>query len=113
MAKVSGSAQHLLMTGKSMALGEVAEVTFAHPPLIGDAVVDNGGGLMLVIEKFPSANTLEVTRGADQALAELGRGLPGVKIDSSVFRLAAHIGGGMTNPAWALAACVLLGGPAR
>src|SRR5262245_36696582 len=108
MAKVSGSAQHLLMTGKSMPLGEVAEVTFAHPPLIGDAVVDNGGGLMLVIEKFPSANTLEVTRGVDQALAELGRGLPGVKIDSSVFRLAAYIGEGMTNLAWALAAGALL-----
>ena len=54
-----------------MSLGEVAEVTFSHPPLIGDAVVSNGNGLMLVIEKFPSANTLEVTRGVEQALAEL------------------------------------------
>ncbi|MFL6573075.1 MAG: efflux RND transporter permease subunit, partial [Burkholderiales bacterium] len=108
MAKVAVGAQHLIMTGKSMALGDVAEVTFAHPPLIGDAVVDNGSGLMLVIEKFPSANTLEVTRGVDQALAELGRGLPGVKIDPTVFRLASYIEEGMTNLAWALVAGALL-----
>src|SRR5262245_2567512 len=108
MAKVAVGAQHLLMTGKTMALGEVAEVTFAHPPLIGDAVVDNGGGLMLVIEKYPSANTLEVTRGVDQALAELGRGLPGVKIDPTVFRLASYIEEGMANLAWALGAGALL-----
>ena len=108
MAKVAVGAQHLVMTGKTMALGEVAEVTFAHPPLIGDAVVDNGSGLMLVIEKFPSANTLQVTRGVDQALAELGRGLPGVKIDPTVFRLASYIEEGMRNLAWALAAGALL-----
>ena len=33
---------HLLMTGKTMAIGEVAETTFAHPPLIGDAFVNDG-----------------------------------------------------------------------
>jgi CzcA family heavy metal efflux pump len=108
MAKVAVGAQHLTMTGKTMALGEVAEVTFSHPPLIGDAIVDNGAGLMLVVEKLPSANTLEVTRGVDQALAELGRGLPGVKIDPTVFRLASYIEEGMTNLAWALAAGALL-----
>ena len=74
-----------------MQLGEVTEVTFAHPPLIGDAVVKNGNGLMLVVEKFPSANTLEVTRAVEQALAELSRGLPGVQIDTNVFRLASYV----------------------
>jgi CzcA family heavy metal efflux pump len=108
MAKVAVGAQHLTMTGKTMALGEVAEVTFSHPPLIGDAIVDNGAGLMLVVEKLPSANTLEVTRGVEQALAELGRGLPGVKIDPTVFRLASYIEQGMSNLAWALAAGALL-----
>ena len=78
MAKVAVSPFHLMMSGKSMSLGEVAEVTFAHPPLIGDAVVKKGNGLLLVLEKFPSANTLEVTRGVEQALAELGRCLPRV-----------------------------------
>ncbi len=91
MAKVAVAPQHLLMTGKKMSLGDVAEVTFGHPPLIGDAFVNDGKGLLLVVEKFPSANTLEVTRGVEQALKELHRGLPGVKIDASVFRLASYI----------------------
>ncbi|TMI35751.1 MAG: efflux RND transporter permease subunit, partial [Betaproteobacteria bacterium] len=108
MAKVVLGAQHLLMTGKSMALGDVTELTFAHPPLIGDAFVNNGSGLMLVIEKFPSANTLEVTRGVEQALAELKRGLPGVKVDSTVFRLASYIEESIANLAYALAAAALL-----
>src|SRR2546427_1234543 len=97
MAKVPVSPLHLLMTGKLMSLGEVTEVTFAHPPLIGDAVVKNGAGLMLVIEKFPGANTLEVTRAVDQALAELSRGLPGVKIDANVFRLATYVKDSISN----------------
>jgi CzcA family heavy metal efflux pump len=97
MAKIPVGAQHLLMTGKTMSLGEVAEVTYAHPPLIGDAFVDNGNGLLLVVEKFPSANTLEVTRGVEQALAELRRGLPGVEIDATVFRLASYIEDSISN----------------
>ena len=97
MAKVAVSPFHLMMSGKSMSLGEVAEVTFAHPPLIGDAVVKKGNGLLLVLEKFPSANTLEVTRGVELALAELGRGLPGVEIDTSLFRLASYVEDSIDN----------------
>lgn len=97
MAKVAVSPLHLLMTGKLMSLGDVTEQTFAHPPLIGDAVVNSGNGLMLVIEKFPAANTLEVTRAVDKALAELSRGLPGVQIDANVFRLATYVEDSISN----------------
>ena len=97
MAKVAVSPLHLLLTGKTMALGEVAEVTFDHPPVIGDSVINGGDGLMLVIEKFPSANTLEVTRGVEQALAELSRGLPGVQVDAGVYRLASYVEGSISN----------------
>jgi CzcA family heavy metal efflux pump len=97
MAKLAVSPVHLLMTGKTLTLGELTEVTFAHPPLIGDAYVNSGSGLLLVVEKLPFANTLDVTRGVDQALAELSRGLPGVKIDSSVFRLASYIDDSISN----------------
>ncbi|MGH8458763.1 MAG: efflux RND transporter permease subunit, partial [Nevskiales bacterium] len=38
MAKVPVAPLHLLMTGKKLSLGEITEVTFAHSPLIGDAV---------------------------------------------------------------------------
>ncbi len=108
MARVSVTAPHLLLSGKSMALGEVAEVTFSHPPLIGDAVTKSGNGVLIVIEKFPSANTLEVTRGVDQALAELARGLPGVQIDANVFRLADYVNQSISNLSLALLAGAVL-----
>jgi len=97
MAKIPVGAQHLIMAGKRMSLGDVAEVTFDHPPLIGDAFVNGGRGLLLVVEKLPSANTLEVTRAVEQALAELRRGLPGVEIDGGVFRLASYIEDSISN----------------
>lgn len=104
-AKLPVTPLHLLMTGKKLSLGDIAEVTFAHSPLIGDALVKNGTGLMLVIEKFPAANTLEVTRGVEQALSELSRGLPGVQIDTSTFRLASYIGDSISN----LAQTIIIG----
>jgi Cu/Ag efflux pump CusA len=102
MAKVAVTTQHLLFTGKTMSLGEVAEVTFSHPLLIGDAFVNNGNGLLVVVEKLPSANTLEVTRGVEKALAELAHGLPGVKIDPTIFRLASYIEDSILNLTQAL-----------
>jgi len=97
MAKVAVAPFHLLMTGKKMSLGEITEVTFQHPPLIGDAFLNNGPGLLLVVEKFPSASTLEVTRGVDQALKELSLGLPGVAIDNQVYRLASYVEDSISN----------------
>jgi Cu/Ag efflux pump CusA len=98
LAKIAVTSPHLLMAGRSMALGDVTETTFSHAPVIGDAIVGKGGhGLMLVIEKFPGANTLEVTRNVEQALTELRRGLPGVKVDSNVFKLADYVNDSMSN----------------
>ncbi|MDB5934821.1 MAG: acriflavin resistance protein, partial [Massilia sp.] len=108
MAKVALAPAYLLLSGRTMALGDLTEETFASPPLIGDAVVKNGNGLMLVIEKFPGANTLEVTRGVDQALAELKRGLPGVEIDANVFRLASYVDDSIGNLAAAIIAGAVL-----
>ena len=102
MAKVAVAPLHLLLSGKTLSLGEIAEVTFDHPPLIGDAVMKTSGGLMLVVEKFPSANTLEVTRGVEKALGELSRGLPGVQVDAGVFRLASYVEDSIANLGWAI-----------
>lgn len=106
MAKVPVTTPHLLLSGKTLALGEVAELSFSHPPLIGDAVARNGRGLILVIEKFPSANTLELTRSVDRALAELARGLPGVQIDTRMYRLASYVDDSIAH----LAEAILIGG---
>src|SRR5919109_719214 len=67
--------QHILpiTTAKDLSqvrIGDVGRVVEDHQPLIGDAVVNDGPNLMLVVEKFPGANTLEVTRGIEAALDE-------------------------------------------
>jgi len=76
---------------KILRIGQVATVAWGYPPLTGDAVIEGGSGLMLVIEKFPGANTLQVTAGIDQALAALAPGLRGIHIDAQIFRQATFI----------------------
>jgi CzcA family heavy metal efflux pump len=77
--------------GKMVTIGQVARVTWGYPVPTGDAVVNGGHGLMMVVEKFPGANTLQVTRGVEQALATLAPGLRGIKVDPDIFRQAAFI----------------------
>ncbi len=77
--------------GKALRLGDVAQVVEGHQPLAGDAVINDGPGLMLIVEKLPWANTLDVTRGVEQALRQLQPGLPGIDVDPTIFRPASFI----------------------
>ncbi len=77
--------------GKPLRLGDVATVTYNSQPAIGDAVINGGPGLMLVVERLPWGNTLEITRQVEAALNEMRPGLPGVTIDSTIFRPASFI----------------------
>ena len=77
--------------GKTLTLADVAEVTEGTWPLIGDAVINDGPGLMLVVEKYPWANTLELTRDVEKAVDELAPGLPGIRMDPTIFRAADFI----------------------
>ncbi len=77
--------------GVAITLGDVAEVADGHPPPIGDAIINDGPGLLLIVEKQPWGNTLEVTHGVDAALAELAPALAGVTVDASIFRPATFI----------------------
>ncbi len=77
--------------GESLLLGDVAVVEEGHPPLIGDAIINDGEGLMLIVEKFPWANTLDVTQGVEDALEQLRPGLGNVEVDSTIFRPATFI----------------------
>ncbi|HYG55261.1 MAG TPA: efflux RND transporter permease subunit [Burkholderiales bacterium] len=81
---------------------DIATVTWDTWPMIGDAVINDGPGLMMIVEKLPWANTLEVTRGVEKALAELKPGLPGIEIDSTIFRPATFIEASMENLTMAL-----------
>jgi Cu/Ag efflux pump CusA len=82
---------------RHLRLGDVADVVEDHQPLIGDAIVNDAPGLILVVEKFPEANTVEVTAGVEEALAALAPGLSGVQVDSTVFRPATFIESAVAN----------------
>ncbi|MEY8689859.1 MAG: efflux RND transporter permease subunit [Leptothrix sp. (in: b-proteobacteria)] len=77
--------------GSPLVLSDVADVVEDTWPLFGDAIINDGPGLMLVAYKYPWANTLEVTHGVEAALAELRPGLPELEIDSTLFRPADFI----------------------
>ncbi len=77
--------------GAPIRLGDVAEVRIGHPAPIGDAVINDGDGILLIVEKQPWGNTLDVTIGVEKVLEEMQPGLPGVIIDSTIFRPATFI----------------------
>ncbi|MGH3926073.1 MAG: efflux RND transporter permease subunit, partial [Pseudonocardiaceae bacterium] len=77
--------------GTTVRLQDVANVVEDHQPLIGDAVINEGPGLMLIVEKLPWGNTLDVTRGVEQAMAELAPGLSGIEVDTTIFRPATFV----------------------
>lgn len=83
--------------GSPLTLGDLGRVVWGHQPLIGDAVINGEQGLLLIVEKFPWANTLEVTKGVDAALQELKPGLPDIKIDANIFRPASFIETAISN----------------
>ncbi len=75
-------------TGGKLRLGDVANVVQNHQPLIGDAVVNDKDGLLLVVEKFPGSDAKAVSEGVENALEKLAPGLSGLQADTSVFRPA-------------------------
>jgi CzcA family heavy metal efflux pump len=83
--------------GNTVALSDVAELLLEHQPMIGDAVINDGPGIMLIVEKFPWANTLDVTRGVEQAMEELRPGLAGLEVDTTIFRPATFITAALDN----------------
>ncbi|ALV43355.1 acriflavin resistance protein [Pseudarthrobacter sulfonivorans] len=86
-------------------LGDVANVVEDHQQLIGDAVINGGPGLMLIVEKLPWGNTLEVTKGVEEAMKQLEPGLTGIAVDTAIFRPATFIEESLDN----LGVALLLG----
>ena len=94
--------------GRTVRLGDIATVVEDHQPLIGDAIINGSPGLLLVVEKLPWANTLQLTQGVQDAIDELRPGLPGVTFDTQVFRQADFIELAIHNLAQALVLGFLL-----
>jgi CzcA family heavy metal efflux pump len=96
-------------TGEArLRLGDVAAVVQDHQPLIGDVVGGENPQLMLVVEKFPGADTLEVTRDIEAAFDALRPGLKGVDVDTTVFRPASFVEQALDNLAGTLLVALLL-----
>jgi Cu/Ag efflux pump CusA len=77
--------------GGSKKLGDVAVVVENHQPLIGDALNGHGPGLLLVIEKLPGVNTLEVTDDILHALDALKPGLGGIEFSTNIYQPATYV----------------------
>jgi CzcA family heavy metal efflux pump len=82
---------HLKEDGSPVLIKDVADIVWGTWPLFGDAVINEGPGLMLIVEKLPWANTLDVTRGVEDALAEMAPGLTDINVDTTIFRPATFI----------------------
>jgi Cu/Ag efflux pump CusA len=94
--------------GAGLRLGDVATVVEDHQPLIGDATLDSGPGIVMVVEKLPGANTVEVTKGVEEALSILQPGLKGLELDTTLFRPADYVTDAKSNVGVALLAGFLL-----
>jgi CzcA family heavy metal efflux pump len=77
--------------GTAWRLSDVAEVVEDHQPLIGDAIIEDSPGLLLVIEKLPGTHTQKVTRSVEEAIAVLQPGMKGIEFDATLFRPATYI----------------------
>lgn len=83
--------------GSSLTLGAIADVAEGFPPPIGDAVINDGPGLLLIVEKQLGANTLSVTRAVETAIDAFRPGLKDVEIDTTIFRPATFIEMSLSN----------------
>jgi CzcA family heavy metal efflux pump len=106
--KEGGGAAGSAPTGPGLRLGDVAKVVEDHQPLIGDATLDSGPGIVMVIEKLPGANTVEVTKGVEEALSILRPGLKGLDLDTSLFRPADYVKDAKSNVGVAMLAALVL-----
>jgi CzcA family heavy metal efflux pump len=94
--------------GETLRLSDIGDVVEDTMPLWGDAGIEGQPGLMLIVQKLPGANTLEVTKGVEEALDEMRPGLPGIEIHDGLFRPATFIDMAIDNLLTALLLGVLL-----
>jgi CzcA family heavy metal efflux pump len=95
--------------GSPLSLDRVSDVVEGFPPPIGDAIINDGPGLLLIVEKQPTGNTLEVTRNVEAAMESLRPALADVDVDTTIFRPATFIEMSIDNLRKALLwGCVLV-----
>ncbi len=99
----------LAANGSPLRIRDVAEVMFDYAPPIGDAIINNRPGLLLIVEKQPWANTLDVTRLVEKAMSDLKPAMGEVEYDTTIFRPATFIERSLENLGHSmLVGCVLV-----
>ncbi len=92
--------------GVPISLGHVAEVVVGSADKPGDATINGTAGVLLIIHKQPSFNTLDVTKEVQKVVEELGQTLPdGVLLHPVLFRQANFIERAIRN----LSSAILIG----
>lgn len=98
----------IAVSGTPWLLDDVSQVVEGHQPLIGDAIINGAPGVVLVVEKFPWADTVSVTRDVEAAMAAMRPGLSGIAVDTTLFRPASYIEAARGNIALSLAIGLLV-----
>lgn len=81
-----------IRNGRPILLEQVAKVSFAAKPRLGDGGYDGKPSVILSVQKQPGADTLVLTTQVEDALASINRALPsGVKAGPILFRQADFI----------------------
>ena len=95
--------------GAPLRIADVADVMIDHAPPIGDAVINSRPGLLLIVEKQPWSNTLDVTRGVEKAMNELKPAMGVVQYDTTIFRPATFIEKSISNLSYSMwLGCILV-----
>ncbi|MCB1093956.1 MAG: efflux RND transporter permease subunit [Verrucomicrobiae bacterium] len=85
------------VNGAPIRIGDVAEVVVGHPAPIGDAIINDQPGLLLIVEKQPWGNTLDVSLEVEKAMELLRPGLKDLEFDTTIFRPATFIERSLKN----------------
>jgi CzcA family heavy metal efflux pump len=93
---------------RTLRLSDLGVVKEDHQPIWGEGVINDGPGLMLIVQKFRGANTMEVTQGIEDAVDEMRPGLPGIEVDTTIFRPATFIEQSIDNLTTAMLIGILL-----
>lgn len=103
-----GNASLAVPGGATLRLSDVADIVEGHEPQFGDAQVMGDRGVIMLVHAQYGANTLEVTRAVEAAIAEIGPSVEsmGIQIPPALFRPASFIERALAN----LQTSLLLGG---
>ena len=89
-------------------MADIGDVKQDSQQLWGDAVINDGDGLMLIVQKYRGANTKEVTEAVEETMQEMAPGLPAIEYDTTIFRPATFIADSIDNLTKALFLGILL-----